>query len=350
MTERYAAAALSDFAARLGRAVGLPQDRAKIQADILVEADLMGHATHGLNLLPAYLADIEAGKCRSKGEPEVIRDKGSVLLWDGKYLPGTWLTVAALDLAMGRAREHPVMTVSIRRSHHIACLAAYLKRATDRGLMAQICSSDPSMASVAPFGGLDAFVTPNPIALGIPTDGDPILIDVSASTTTNGLTGRLAKQGERLPGAWLLDSEGQASDDPAVLFQKTPGTILPLGGIELGHKGYGLALMVEALTSGLNGHGRARQPTQWGASVFLQVIDPGSFAGREDFAAEMGALARAARATRVRKGAPPVRLPGERSLQLRARQLETGVELYPGILQALKPWGEKLEIEPPRPI
>src|SRR5690606_21974485 len=118
-----------------------------------------------------------------------------------------------------RAKTHGVATVVIRRSHHIACLAAFLQRATDHGLMILLASSDPSVGSVAPYGGLDPLYTPNPLAVGIPTSGDPVLIDISMSTTTNGMTGRLAAEGARLPGPWVLDGQGRASDDPAVLTQ-----------------------------------------------------------------------------------------------------------------------------------
>ena len=99
------------------------------------------------------------------------------------------------------------------------------------------------------------------------------MLDVSASITTHGMTRRLFNEGKRLPGKWLIDGGGEVSDDPSVLFQSPPGALLPTGGVDHGHKGYGLALMVEALTQGLGGFGRAEGPTQWGASVFVQVIE-----------------------------------------------------------------------------
>ena len=130
-----------------------------------------------------------------------------------------------------------------------------------------LMSSDPATGSVAPHGAIAGRFTPNPIAAGFPTDGLPVLIDISASTTTNGLVSRLnrAGKGERLPGPWLVDNRGDASDDPAVFLTDPPGAILPLGGMDLGHKGFGLALLVEALTSALAGHGRADGEKRWGA-------------------------------------------------------------------------------------
>src|SRR5690606_27668967 len=155
-------------------------------AALLVEADLMGHTTHGLQLAGAYLGEIEAGRMARTGAPEVIADRGPTLTWDGRRLPGVWLTAQALKVGKERARRFGIAAIAIRRSAHIGCLAAYLPRATEQGCMAIIASSDPSEASVAPFGGIRALVTPDPIAAGIPTEGDPILVDISASISTNG--------------------------------------------------------------------------------------------------------------------------------------------------------------------
>jgi L-lactate dehydrogenase len=167
------------------------------------------------------------------------------------------------------------------------------------------------------------------------------------STTTNALTKRLYEEGGRLPGPWLVDADGRATDDPAVLFGERRGAMLPLGGLDLGHKGFALALLIEALTSGLAGHGRADAPKEWGASVFLQLIDPGAFAGRDAFVRETTRLAELCHATPVAAGRPPVRLPGEGALARRGAQLQDGVALRAGILDSLRPWAERLGVPMP---
>jgi LDH2 family malate/lactate/ureidoglycolate dehydrogenase len=257
---RYGAADLVDFASALLAAAGLDGDKPRRIAGHLVQADLMGHTTHGLALLADYLEEVEGGAMTATGEPAVVRERGACLTWDGRRLPGVWLTSRAVDTALERAADYGTATVVIRNSHHIACLATFLEPATARGRMVLIASSDPSARSVAPHGGTRAVFTPNPIAVGIPTPGDPILIDTSTSVTTNGMSGRLEREGRRFPHPWLLDAAGEPTDDPAVLSAEPPGTILPAGGLDHGHKGYGLALMVEALTQGLGGFGRADEP------------------------------------------------------------------------------------------
>ncbi len=338
---------LLSFAQRLLGAAGLGADRAAVVAEVLAEGDLLGHTTHGLALLPGYLNAMATGSMAVTGAWETVSDRGASVLWDGRRLPGPWLVVQAIGLALERAAVHGTATVVIRRSHHIACLAAYLARVTERGMVVILQSSDPSVASVAPFGGTRAFITPNPIAAGFPTDGDPVLMDISTSTTTNGLTGRLRTEGRTLDYPWLLDADGNPTPDPAVLFTDPAGSILPLGGMDHGHKGYAMGLLVEALTAALGGFGRADASEGWGAAVFLQVIDPAAFGGLDAFLRQTTWLANAARNTPPAPGMDAVRLPGARGLALRRRQMAEGVRLYPSIMPALAPWAERLGVPMP---
>ena len=154
---------------------------------------------------------------------------------------------------------------------------------TDAGLMAILSASDPSIGGVAPHGGRRGLYTPNPIAAAWPTDGDPVMLDVSMSITTHGMVRRAQREKRRLPGPWLIDAQGNATDDPAVVLASPPGALLPIGGLDHGHKGYALGLLVEALTGGLAGRGRADPTEGWTANVFLQVFDPALFGGRDDF-------------------------------------------------------------------
>jgi L-lactate dehydrogenase len=344
---RHAASALAAYANALLTRAGVRSDIARTTADILVEGDLLGHTTHGLALLPAYLGEIDRGTMTRAGEPGVLHARPAAQTWDGQRLPGPWTTVKAVDTAVAMAETQGTGTVVIRRSHHIACLAAYLKRATDRGYAVLLLCSDPSVCSVAPFGAVSPVFTPNPLAAGFPTSGDPVLLDISASLTTNGLTNRLYKAGRKLPHAWLQDAEGRPTDDPAVLFEEPKGTLLPLGGHDAGHKGFALALLVEALTAGLAGFGRADESPGWGATVFVQALDPMAFGGREAFVRQMDWLVEACHQARPVPGTRGARLPGERGLALAREQARSGIELHPTILPALAEWGARYGVPPP---
>ncbi|MBE0612282.1 MAG: Ldh family oxidoreductase [Burkholderiales bacterium] len=347
---RYDAPALVEFAASLLSSARMPADRARDVAEILVEADLLGHDTHGLHLLATYLQHIEAGHMKLEGEPITLSDHGAVIAWNGQRLPGPWLVLRAMEIATERAKKYGSGTVTIGRSHHIACLAAYLKRATDQGLVMLLLTSAPAGASVAPHGGTRAVFSPSPIAIGFPTGDAPVLVDVSTSITTNMYTGRLRKEGKHLPHHWLIDENGEASDDPAVLLAPNKGTILPLGGLDAGHKGYGLALLVEALTAGLAGHGRADPREPLGGSVFVQILDPQAFAGGDAFRRQMDWVAQACLDNPPRPGVDQVRLPGQKGLLRRERQLREGVAMEPSILPALAPWAEKFGVAVPASV
>lgn len=330
---RHGVEALEAFARALFAAAGLEEAKAAAVARVLVRADLMGHSTHGLALAPWYLQSIADGVMTRAGEVESVSDRGAAVAWRGRRLPGAWLTSTALTLACERALLHGTCTVAIADSHHIGALAAYLPEATERGLMASVASSSPSGAQVAPFGGLRGVFTPDPIAYGIPTPGDPILIDVSASITTVNMAQRLAREGRRYDHPWLMEPDGTPTDDPGAIARG--GTLLPAGGLDHGQKGYGLALWAEALTQGLAGHGRADAPRGTSAAVTVQVWDPEAFGGREAFLRQTGWLADACRASPPRPGVERVRLPGEAAMARLRRARAEGVALHPGIMEAL---------------
>lgn len=340
--------ALVAYAESLLAAAGLDGDKPAVTARLLVNADAMGHTTHGLAQLPDYLEDILIGSMTKAGEPEVLADKAAAVVWDGRRLPGVWLTDKAVRFAADRAKATGICAVTIRRSHHIACLAALLPAATAQDLMVMVASSDPSDAHVAPFGGTKAVFTPNPLAVGIPTAGDPILIDISASITTAGMSARLRREGSRFPGNWALDADGRPSSDPNVLAGERKGTLLPVGGTDHGHKGYGLALMVEALTQGLSGYGRADEEAGWGASVFVQVFDPALFGGLAAFTRQTEWVAEACRTNPPTDPARPVRLPGAAAMRGLRDATANGLTPRPGLLDALEPWAEKLGVAPLR--
>ncbi|HEX7387347.1 MAG TPA: Ldh family oxidoreductase [Castellaniella sp.] len=346
-SERIPAQALRHFAERLLQAAGLQDDMARDVAEVLVEGDLLGHDTHGLALLAPYVAEIRGKRMSVAGRPDVISDREAALCWDGRRLPGPWLVREGMRTLEPRARRFGSATLVIRRSHHIACLAAYLLQAAERGLVMLLSSSDPDGGSVAPFGGTRGVFTPNPIAAGIPASGGPFLIDISASTVTNGMCNRLQKAGEQFGYPCLQDAQGQPTTDPSVLSGTPPGTILPLGGFETGHKGFALAVLIEALTGGLAAHGRADPAEGWGATVFMSLYDPEAFGGLAGFVHQMDWLADACRANPPRPGTAAVRMPGDRGIARKREQERDGVLLHPSIAPMLEDCARQYGLEFP---
>ncbi|SAK99664.1 dehydrogenase [Caballeronia pedi] len=338
--------ALTLLADSLLRAAGLESEKARAVADLLVLTDMMGRSTHGLAQCSPYLDELASGRMTAAGRPEVVRDLGATVVWDGNYLPGLWLMQEALSLGFERIPECGVFTFSMRRSHHIGCLAALAKQATDRGYYAMIASSGPHTKLVAPFGGKQGLFSPNPFAFAFPTTRFPVLVDTCASITTVSMTRQKAAAGEQFDHAWLLDSEGKPTRDPGVMERsERKGSLMLLGGADSGHKGFGLALMIEALTQGLSGFGRMDAPTRWGASVYLQIIDPAAFAGAEASIAQMDFFVAQCHANDPIDPAQPVRLPGEQASRNIEQSRRDGILLSPSTVAALRRWASKLDVD-----
>jgi L-lactate dehydrogenase len=348
---RYAVAALTSFATSLLSAAGMDDDKARTVARLLVLTDAMGRRTHGLAIAPLYLDEIRNGTMRVTGQPEVVKDTGPTLLWDGAYLPGMWLVNRAIDGAAARIAQYGVITVSMRRTHHIGCLAALAKQAGDRGLIAIIANSDPAGQRVAPYGGTEPLFTPNPFAIGYPGRDHSVLVDICASITTVSMTRQKFAAGETFEHPWLLDAAGRPTRDPAVLENATPrGSLQLVGGQEYGHKGFGLALMIEALSQGLSGHGRRDAPLRWGSNVFLQLIDPDFFAGRDAFAEQMDYLSDRCRTNRPIRAEQPVRVPGDQAARGIAAAEREGIAFDTAPWDAIARCARELHITLPPPL
>lgn len=335
---------LEAIAVELLAASGLEVEMAADVAAMLREADALGFRTHGFAMLPNYLDRLRLGAIATAGEIEILSDTGAAIAWHAHKLPGAWVMRRLSELVLSRMAKHRVVTATVAHCSHIGALSAYLQRFTEAGLFVTLSATNPGVASVAPFGGTEPILTTNPIAYGIPTDSEPILIDQCTSVVSNAAIRTQAARGERTPGPWLVDAEGNYTDDASLICADPPATLAPLGGADFGYKGFGFGLMVEALTLALTGYGRTDEPDAFGQSVFLQVIDPDGFAGRSKFVLETSALARRCRESRPRRGGPPVRLPGQRALAVRTHNLANGLPFAPDTLAAITEWGTRLGV------
>lgn len=349
MTRRYDVAEIRALVQWLFLSAGMPEAKVSSVTNALLHADMMGHATHGLAIAPWYLDEIRTKGMALDGEYVVLSDRGACFAWNGRRLPGAWLIDRAIDQALDRIAAHGVVTCTIADGHHTGALATYLSRLTERGLMVVLACSGPAAAGVAPFGGTRGVFTPNPLAAGIPSSGDPILLDISCSITTIKRATQTAKAGSRLPGAWVMDANGHVTDDPAILMQGG-GTLLPVGGLDHGHKGYAMALLVEAMTQGLSGYGRRDHPSGISMNTFLQVIDPSAFGGSQAFTAETDWLIEACRSNPPRPDVDRVRVPGDQAERRKKEALSRGVPLSREIIDGLAPYFHALGVSMPHPL
>lgn len=335
--KRYTTDFLKEVLMQLFLESGASREVSETTVNILIEGDLLGHHTHGIKLANGYLRDLKSGHATSNPEALVIKEISPVAaLFDGHYLLGPYLVQQALERCAESAQHSGIGIVNIKRSHHIACLAAYLRPFIEQGLMPLIMTSDPAVTSVAPFGGVDPVYTPNPIAMGIPSRDQPIMMDVSMSTVTNGSVAKANAENAKLSHPVILSNSGSVSDDPADFFSDPQGSILPLGGLEFGHKGFALGIMVEALTSALGGFGRKDAPSGWGASVMVMVIDPTLFGGEQAFLDETDYLVRRCLDSVPIDAQNPVRMPGQSALHRRAAYQTNGIPLPEDVVAELR--------------
>ena len=334
---------LTNFCTSIFIKLGMDAEKAKDTSEILVEADMMGHSTHGVRLLPLYIKDIEVGNMNVSGSHIILNDTGNCLTIDGNKLPGIWLTKSGLKLSSDRAQIHGVSTVLIKNSHHNGALAAYLLPIVEQGLVPIIKCSVPSSATVAPYGGTKPLLTPNPMALAFPTNNEPVIIDISASITTSNMIADKIVKNEMFDFNCLLTKEGIPTNDPKEVFENN-GTVMPLGGLEYGHKGFGLALGIEALSQGLSGSGRSRKLKTMNLSIFIQVIDPNAFAGLETFKNEMSFLYNECINNPPVDKNKKVRMPGQNALLKRKKSIKNGIDLSKETLKSLEEISKKFDI------
>lgn len=346
---RVTVADLDRFASAALTAVGASAAHARLTADALVAADAWGVFTHGTKLLPGYLRRLRGGGIRTDVEPEVVSEGPAWAVVDGHSALGQVSGALAVGVAVRKAKAAGLGYAGVRRSNHFGAAGYYAWLAAREGLVGvAVCNDIPSVA--AP-GARKAVTGTNPIAYALPVeDGDPILLDMALSTVAGGKVYAARQAGRPIPPDWLVGPDGRPTSD-ASLYPLS-AALAPAGG----HKGYGLALLVEGLSALLTGaamtwqvgdwmRGDAAEPTGHGAA-FL-AVDAATIA--PDFARRAAELVAEVRATPPADGVERVMVPGEREWAHRRRAEADGVELPADVAAAVEaaakdagmavPWG-----------
>ncbi|MFT5710810.1 MAG: LDH2 family malate/lactate/ureidoglycolate dehydrogenase [Halioglobus sp.] len=353
MVNKYALHDLTGFGTSLLVAAGLNHQRAQVMAQVFLEADLMGFSTHGLNRVASNLDWLLSGQSRCEGEPQILSDRGNTFNWDAQFLPGPWVVSLAIDVAMERVAQRGLVAATIRRSQHIAALAAYCPKVVEAGYIILMSCSTPAENTVCAPTGITPLLSANPIAFAAPADDYPLLFDISMSVTAGGYVARALREGKPMPEPCLKDNQGRITDQPQAFFDEPGGSILPIGGLSHGYKGFALGIAAEVMSMALGGYGRADSESRNDGeanSVFLQIIDPAAFGSLAAFKRELGAQRQLCEDSQVAQGQEAVRFPGQRAWQRRRQQTQHGVELYPEIMVDLTRWANRLGVEAPTPI
>ncbi|RAJ94628.1 Ldh family oxidoreductase [Aliidiomarina maris] len=345
----FAAQDLATFAQTVLAKAGARDDIAAATATYLLEGDLLGFSTHGLKRLYFNAKLLADGKARGDGAIKIVRDRAAVATWDAAFLPGPYVAAQAVEAACAKAKIAGTGSIVVKRAQHVASLAAYLRIATEQGLLVNLICSTPAQSSVAPFGAKQALFSPNPYAVGVPTSTTPILIDISLSMTAAGKVRQFWERGEALPWPALITATGELSQDPSVYIEGEGAAILPLGGHDLGYKGSALCLMSEIWTMGLSNYGRSQGPDDGESnSLFVQVLDPAAFGEPSEFIQQADDLVARMQACTPIDSTKPVRVPGQRALQYRQQQLAEGVQLDSATVGRLERAAERFDVAMPK--
>ncbi len=340
---------LTDFAAALLATAGVGTDEASRVAHSLVGANLRGHDSHGVMRVPYYCDGVRRGDVRPGVELVVERETACTVVADGQWGFGQTQAQRLLDRLLPMAQSAGLALGTLKHSGHIGRLGEYCERAAEAGLITQVMVNTHGVARrVAPVGGMAPRLGTNPLAIGLPTPRGPIILDFGTSATAEGKVRILKLAGQPAPAGWLLDSLGQPSTDPRVLYEDPPGSILPLGG-DQAYKGFGLALAIELLTGALSGGvcARERPENPLGNCVFLQVIDPAALGGAGHFAREAEALVDFVRGCPRAAGVDAIVLPGDPERRTLEQRTVEGIPLDDGNWQPLVDLAARGEVRLP---
>jgi LDH2 family malate/lactate/ureidoglycolate dehydrogenase len=348
MTEpdQIPAARLRESVAELFAAAGLSKRAAETVASALVDADLRGVHSHGVNLVPVYLERLRNGTVSTQEHARVVSDKGATALLDGGHSLGILTGDEAMNLAIAKAKDHGVGVVVVRHAFHFGAAFRYVQAAARAGHIG-VAASNTRPLMPAP-GGAKPVVGNNPVAIGVPRgSGEPLVLDMALSQAAQGKIRLAAKAGRQIPDNWATDEEGRPTTDAQAALA---GMLLPIGL----HKGFGLALMVDILTGVLSGGG-------FGASVhsvyndmtvpndcahLFLALDVSAFIVADDFMRRVAQLAEAVTRGGSIGDTDRLVLPGQLEDERFETSLVDGIALDPAVAEALRECASALAAPP----
>ena len=325
---------LHQWVEALWRTAGSSEKEARLTADHLVAANLSGHDSHGVGMLPRYVQALLVDELQLNQAPVTVLDHGSLLTLDAQRGLGQALAHAAMEQAIERAHEHGVCVLGLRHCHHLGRVGHWAEQAVRAGLASIHFTNVLSRPLVAPEGAAEARFSTNPFTVGLPgPEGEPLVLDFATSAIAMGKVRVAYNRGDEVPAGALIDADGRASRDPATMFAPAdgrPGALLPAAA----HKGYALSVVCEMLAGALTGGGSAHPAnltSQYGIynNMLAIVFDPHRVGPQAPFEHEAREFAAWVRSARLRDGVDAILMPGEperRSARARADGIPLDVE------------------------
>ena len=315
---------------------GFTEEESAQITDVLLDADLCGIESHGIQRLIRYHHEVTEGMVKLDAEPQIVKETPLSATIEGNDAMGQTLSVRAMKLAIEKAKQHGVGMVTVRNSNHYGIAGYYTRMAAEQGLVG-ICMTNTEAIMVPTFGR-EAMLGTNPIAFSMPADPIPFTFDAATTVVPRGKLEVYAKRDGVIRDGWALDENGHPSTDaPRVLgniIQKTGGGILPLGGAgeeTSGYKGYGFGMLCEIctgiLSGGLTSNHVNRTPGRTNICHFFMAVDYSMFGEKEDLEAGLSKYLQELRNSSKAEGADRIYTHGEKEFENRQRVLREGISV-----------------------
>ena len=313
--------------------------------DNLVEANLTGHDSHGIGMLPRYADAYLQGGLRPNAQISVLLDAGAMLRLDGQQGFGQVVGQQAMALGIARAQAQGSCIVALGNAHHLGRIGAWAEQVAAAGLVSLHFVNVISRGIVAPHGGADARFGTNPFCAGVPLPGRaPVILDFATSMLAQGKTRVAMNKGEQLPPDCLIDDQGRPTQDPRYCVVPPWGALLTFGG----HKGFGLALICELLGGALAAGKTQRDSDSSQKRVlngmFSLLLDPAALGDRAAFEAEALAFLDWVQASPPRPGFDAVQVAGDPERRLRAERSAQGLPVDATTWQEILAAADKLGV------
>ena len=337
-----------EVARAIFQAAGTPSEHARIVAQLLVEANLTGHDSHGLIRIPQYLGSVARGNLITDAEAEIVRQNPLTAIVDGHWGFGQVTMTRAVEVALDKANQHGLSAVTVRNSNHIGRLGSYVDSIAREGMVGLLFVNAVGIPTfrMAPWGGTEPRLATDPLAFGIPhSSGEPIVMDMTTTVVAEGKVRVKRNRDETTPDGWLLDSEGNPTNNPHLLYGDPPGSILPLGGRTAGHKGYGLNVAIELLAGVLSGSGCIGKDQRLSNGVLLIVLDVSQFLPLDEFYREADTFAAHVKSSPTAAGFDEILFPGEIEAKVKKQRELDGIFVEDETWRQILEWGRKFGID-----
>ena len=306
-------------------AAGGVEEDARIVSDHVVDSNLAGHDSHGVLHAPNYVNEMRGGASAKK--LEIIRETPASAVIDANGALGMVAACKGMELAIEKASTNTIGAVGLHRCGHAGRMGDYPPRAATEGMIGIVLlnGGGPLMH---PFGGTARRLPPNPIAIAVPRKcGEPLLLDMTTTVVAGGKVLLKAARNEKMPEGWMIDRHGQSVTDPSVLRACPDGSaIMPLGGFQFGHKGFGLGFMIDAIAGGLSWAGCSQaKPTRGASGIVMIAIRIEDFIDLEVYQQEIDSLIEWVKSSPTLPGVEDIYVPGEFEIRSREERMKTGI-------------------------